>query len=180
MQPNWVIRKATEQDLPRITDIYNQGIEDRIATLEVQIKTVKEMSQWLKERSGRYTVLVITDGQDIQGWASLNPYSHRCAYAGVADISIYIDRNWRGKGLGSKLLQALEKKAKDNGFHKLVLFTFPFNPGQGLYRKAGFREVGIFKNQGKLDGQFVDVMAMEKLLDDLEEKRANFFNVLPE
>jgi L-amino acid N-acyltransferase YncA len=83
----------------------------------------------------------------------------------VADISVYIDRNWRGKGLGSKLLQALEGTAKENGFHKLVLFTFPFNQlGQGLYRKAGFREVGVFQNQGKLDGTFVDVMAMEKLL----------------
>jgi L-amino acid N-acyltransferase YncA len=165
LEPNWIIRKATEQDLLRITEIYNQGIEDRIATLEEQVKSLEEMSQWFQERSNRFSVLVITDGQDIQGWASLNPYSHRCAYAGVADISVYIDRDWRGKGLGSKLLQALEETAKENGFHKLVLFTFPFNQlGQGLYRKAGFREVGVFQNQGKLDGKFVDVIAMEKLL----------------
>lgn len=124
------------------------------------------MSDWFQERSDRFTVLVMTDGQDIQGWASLNPYSHRCAYAGVADISIYIDRDWRGKGLGNKLLQSLEERARQNDFHKMVLFTFPFNQlGQGLYRKAGFREVGLFKNQGYLDGHFVDVMAMEKLLD---------------
>lgn len=59
----------------------------------------------------------------------------------------------------------MERLSKEHRFHKLILFTFPFNDlGQGLYRKAGYREVGVFKNQGILDGKFVDVMAMEKLL----------------
>lgn len=63
------------------------------------------------------------------------------------------------------LLTELKLLAKENGFHKMVLFTFHFNQmGQGLYKKMGFREVGIFKNQGIIDGQFVDVMAMEKIL----------------
>lgn len=74
-------------------------------------------------------------------------------------------REFRGKGAGGELLSALELKARENKFHKLVLFTFPFNGlGQTLYKKMGFREVGIFQNQGVLDGEFVDVMAMEKLL----------------
>lgn len=160
------IREATIKDLESIMAIYNQGIEDRIATLEEQPKTMDEMTNWFQEHTGRYSVLVIDEDEMILGWASLNSYSHRCAYRGVADLSVYIDRNARGKGLGTKLLQALEEKAKVNGFHKIVLFTFSFNGlGQGLYRKVGFREVGVFQNQGMLDGQFVDVMAMEKLLD---------------
>ncbi|RRE00311.1 GNAT family N-acetyltransferase, partial [Bacillus licheniformis] len=102
---------------------------------------------------------------EIVGWASLNPYSHRCAYQGVADLSVYVDRACRGKGIGGLLLQALEKTAKENSFYKIVLFTFPFNElGQNLYNKMGYRQVGIFKNQGILDGRFIDVMAMEKLL----------------
>lgn len=101
----------------------------------------------------------------VIGWASLNPYSNRCAYDGVADISVYISREYRGKGAGGKLLSALEKVARENNFHKLVLFTFPFNGlGQGLYKKMGYSEVGIFQKQGVLDGEFVDVMALEKLL----------------
>ncbi|MBA2873171.1 phosphinothricin acetyltransferase [Anoxybacillus calidus] len=160
----WIVRQAREDDLLEILDIYNQGIEDRIATLEQDLKSIDYIKNWYRHRPDRYTVLVIGD-EKIRGWASLNPYSHRCAYDGVADISIYIERSWRGKGLGSVLLSALEEKAKENGFYKLVLFTFPFNQiGQNLYRKMGFREVGIFKNQGILDGKFVDVMAMEKLL----------------
>ena len=102
---------------------------------------------------------------DITGWASLNPYSHRCAYAGVADLSVYVARDARGTGVGSLLLRALEKTAKAHEFHKIVLFTFTFNAGgQGLYRKLGYREVGTFHEMGKLDGRFVDVMAMEKTL----------------
>lgn len=62
-------------------------------------------------------------------------------------------------------MEALEAEAERNGFDKIVLFTFPFNEaGQRLYRKRGFREVGVFRAQGKLDGRLVDVMAMEKLL----------------
>ena len=86
-------------------------------------------------------------------------------HAGVADLSVYIRRDWRGRGVGSALLKDLNDVARQNDFHKIVLFTFPFNEsGQRLYQKMGYREVGVFRNQGKLDGRFVDVMAMEKLL----------------
>jgi L-amino acid N-acyltransferase YncA len=120
---------------------------------------------WFEEHQGRYSVLVAEIDSQIVGWASLNRYSHRCAYNGVADLSVYVDRSFRGKGIGTVLLKELEKEAKTNGFHKMVLFTFLFNKlGQRLYRKMGFREVGVLEKQGRLDGRFVDVMAMEKLL----------------
>jgi L-amino acid N-acyltransferase YncA len=102
----------------------------------------------------------------VVGWASLNPYSHRCAYDGVADLSVYVERASRGRGIGKALLQELEHRAGQRNFHKLVLFTLPFNEaGQRLYRRCGFREVGLFREQGTLDGRFVDVMAMEKILE---------------
>ncbi|AET57489.1 hypothetical protein HPL003_03575 [Paenibacillus terrae HPL-003] len=85
----------------------------------------------------------------VVGWASLNRYSHRCAYDGVADLSIYVDRTFRSKGVGSAFHSELEKEAKKNNFYKIVLFTFPFNEnGQRLYRKIGYREVGVFEKQG--------------------------------
>ena len=146
--------------------IYNQGIADRIATLDADPKDQDAMAAWWGQHGDRYAVLVAErhDGT-IAGWASLNPYSHRCAYRGVADLSIYVERAARGTGVGSLLLGALQGVARERGFHKIVLFTFPFNAdGQGLYRKHGFREVGVFREQGTLDGRFVDVMAMEKLL----------------
>ena len=165
MSNKLIIRNAEESDILFILEIFNQGIEDRIATLEEEKKDFLYIKKWFEEHQGRYKVLVAEQDGNVAGWASLNPYSNRCAYDGVADLSIYISRDQRGKGLGKKLLSEIESLAKDNSFHKIVLFTLPFNQlGQGLYRKMGYREVGVFQNQGKLDGKFVDVMAMEKLL----------------
>ena len=160
-----MVRTAQRDDLEDILQIYNQGIEDRIATLEEDIKNLAYIENWFANHVGRYVVIVAEEDGIIVGWASLNPYSQRCAYAGVADLSVYIRRTARGKGVGSALLLKLQEVARQHGFHKMVLFTFPFNQaGQGLYRKMGYREVGVFKNQGILDGQFIDVMAMEVLL----------------
>ncbi|VTR44310.1 sortase and related acyltransferase [Actinobacillus pleuropneumoniae] len=123
------------------------------------------MNNWFQQHQDRYPVIVAEYDNEVIGWASLNPYSQRCAYDGVADLSIYIDRAFRGKGVGSMLLRRLEGVAKKNDFYKIVLFTFPFNQnGQHLYRKLGYRDVGVFEKQGILDGKYVDVKIMEKLL----------------
>lgn len=165
MEAGFKTRLASINDLGAILNIYNQGIEDKIATLEESQKDIEYMTEWFNNHKERFAVLVIEDNDEIVGWASLNAYSNRSAYAGVADLSIYIRRDYRGKGVGSSLLKEIECTAIKNDFNKIVLFTFPFNNlGQGLYKKNGFREVGVFKNQGKLDGRFVDVMIMEKLL----------------
>ncbi|MFB4328038.1 MULTISPECIES: arsinothricin resistance N-acetyltransferase ArsN1 family A [Paenibacillus] len=160
-----LIRAADTGDVERILHIYNQGIEDRIATLEVDQKNIAYMNNWFQQHQDRYAVIVAEYDNEVIGWASLNPYSQRCAYNGVADLSIYIDRTFRGKGVGSMLLQRLEEIAKEKDFYKIVLFTFPFNQnGQGLYHKLGYRDVGVFEKQGILDGKYVDVKIMEKLL----------------
>ncbi|MDF2000966.1 arsinothricin resistance N-acetyltransferase ArsN1 family A [Peribacillus frigoritolerans] len=159
------IREAIEADLDSIKDIYNQGIEDRIATLETETKDQAYMEEWFAKHNGRYKLIVAEQDGEIVGWSSLNQYNSRKAYKGVADLSVYISRDHRGKGIGGLLLQSIEEHAKNNDFNKIVLFTFTFNQiGQGLYKKQGFREVGVFKNQGFMDGEYVDVMAMEKLL----------------
>lgn len=160
-----LIREANMNDLEPIMNIYNQGIEDRIATLESETKDLIYMKDWFNHHKDRYKIIVAEQEGHILGWSSINQYSSRCAYAGVGDLSIYIARDHRGKGVGSLLLKEIEEVAIENGFYKILLFTFPFNEmGQSLYKKNGYREVGIFKNQGILDGKFVDVMAMEKMI----------------
>jgi L-amino acid N-acyltransferase YncA len=109
--------------------------------------------------------VVEVDGQ-VVGFGSLNVFNPRKAYDHVADFSLYVERSWRGKGVGGRLLQALIERARAIGFHKLVLSAFPFNRGgMALYEKHGFRTVGIYKEQGLLDGRWVDTIIMEKLLD---------------
>jgi L-amino acid N-acyltransferase YncA len=159
------VRVAGPTDLAAIRTIYNEGIEDRSATLDVAPKSEDEIASWFAQRRDRYAVCVAAYNGTVVGWASLNPYSHRCAYDGVADLSVYVARAARGGGVGTALLVAVEDRARQHAFHKIVLFALACNvAGQRLYRKRGFREVGIFREQGRIDGAFVDVVAMEKLL----------------
>ncbi|MEW9121247.1 MAG: arsinothricin resistance N-acetyltransferase ArsN1 family A [Thermotaleaceae bacterium] len=163
---NYFTRTAQLEDIPDITKIYNQGIADRIATLETRLRTEEEMKEWLENRDEKHKVIVATDERNRAfGWSSLNVFNSRCCYSGVVDISVYVEREMRGKGLGKILLKALTKTAKEEGFHKLVLSTFHKNEGgKRLYQASGFREVGTYMKQGLLDGEWIDVTIMEKLL----------------
>jgi L-amino acid N-acyltransferase YncA len=162
------ITEADRSDLPAIRAIYNEGIADRLATLESDPKDDTEMAEWFASHAERYVILVAKRADEVVGWASLNPYSHRCAYAGVADLSVYVARAARGSGVGAALLAEIDGYARRHNFHKVVLFALTVNEaGLRLYRKAGYREVGLFREQGILDGRFVDVIAMEKLMRPL-------------
>jgi L-amino acid N-acyltransferase YncA len=159
------IRSANEAELEAIRTIYNEGIEDRIATLESDPKDAEDIAEWWTAHDERYAVLVADDGGTIIGWASLNRFSHRCAHAAIADLSVYIARTHRGRGIGYALLAELEKHARAGEFHKIVLHASDVNDhGKRLYLKSGFRLVGVFEEHGKLDGKLMDIVAMEKLL----------------
>lgn len=160
------IHEATHEDAAAIAHIYNQGIEDRSATLETQLRTAEERAEWLAAREARQPVLVAEDGSGmVVGWASLNLFNPRPAYDSVVDISVYVAREQRGRGIGDTLLSALEERARGLGYHKMVLAAFPTNaPGMRLYERHGFQTVGIYHEQGMLDNRWVDVIIMEKLL----------------
>jgi L-amino acid N-acyltransferase YncA len=160
------VRLATEHDADAICRIYNQGIEDRVATFETELRTPDERRQWIRSRSPRHPVVVAeTADGEVAGWGSLNVFNARDAYRFVADFSVYVERRYRGRGVGRVLLTRLVELGREHGFHKLVLSAFPFNDGgMALYEKLGFRTVGIYKEQGQLDGKWVDTIVMEKLL----------------
>jgi phosphinothricin acetyltransferase len=159
------IRRAETSDVPAIASIYNEGIRDRLATLETEERTPEERRAWLGGRGERHPVLVAERDGTLLGWGSLNQFNPRPAYDHVADFSVYVAREARGTGIGSALLTALVERARVLGYHKLVLAAFPHNEaGMRLYRRVGFREVGVYREQGLLDGRWVDVVVMELLL----------------
>jgi len=159
------LRPAVPEDAAAICLIYNQGIEDRLATLETELRTPAERLEWLTARGPRHPVLVAVADGAVVGWASLNRFNPRPAYDHVADLSVYIERGWRGRGVGRRLLDGLVAAARGIGYHKLVLAAFPYNAaGMALYERMGFSTVGIYREQGLLDGKWVDVIVMERLL----------------
>ncbi len=159
------IRPAAADDAAAISEINNQGIIDRLATLETELRTPEERARWLAAHGPRHPVVVAEHEGAVVGWGSLNVFNPREAYRFVADFSVYVERGWRGKGVGSALLTRLTELAREHGFHKLVLSAFPNNTGgMALYAKHGFRTVGVYREQGQLDGRWVDTIIMEKLL----------------
>jgi len=164
-QDTLVIRPAILADAAAICRIYNQGIEDRQATLETMLRTPDERRAWLEARSPRHPVLVAERAGVVCGWASLNPFNARACYDAVGDFSLYVERGARGTGIGRRLLEALIGSARALEYHKLALAAFPYNEaGCALYARCGFRTVGIYREHGMLDGAWVDVILMELLL----------------
>lgn len=160
------IREATREDAAAIARIYNQGIEDRSATLETQLRTPEERAEWLAAHGSRHPVLVAVDSEgEVAGWGALNSFNARPVYDHVVDFSVYVARERRGRGIGDALLVGLEARAQALGYHKMVLAAFPVNaPGMRLYERHGFRTVGVYHEHGMLDGCWVDVIIMEKIL----------------
>ena len=159
------IRPATPADAEAICDIHNQGIADRIATLDSTLRTPADSLAWLTERGRRQPVIVSDTEGRLVGWASLNRFNPRAAYDGVADFSVYVERGHRGQGIGRQLLTRLIALARELEYHKMVLSALAYNnAGIALYTWAGFTRVGVYHEQGQLDGQWVDALIMEKIL----------------
>jgi phosphinothricin acetyltransferase len=159
-----LIRPARFADLPLIRDIRNQGIEDRVATLDAEPHSEQATRLWFSTHGPRHPVLVAEAEGSIIGWVSLNTFNPRQAYQYVADLSVYIARPHRGQGVGTRLLQTIVALAQELEYHKIVLSAFPFNTaGMRLYERHGFTTVGIYKEMGRLDGRWVDTIIMEKL-----------------
>ena len=158
-------RAARPEDAEAIARIYNEGIEDRLATFETEPRAATDVEAWLDEDMP--IVVVEDDSGAVVGWASAPAYSARAAYSGVREFSIYVARSERGRGYGRAGLQALIDDCEARGFWKLVSRIFPENEASlALCRSLGFREVGVYRRHAQLDGEWRDVVIVERLLGD--------------
>lgn len=158
-------RPAVEADAAAIARIYTQGIEDRVATFETRPRSDADVLGMLRAEGGRFPHVVAEADGAIVGWASLSTYRPRDCYAGIAEFSIYVERSWRGRGVGRPLLEALVEAAAAAGFWKLVSRVFAHNaPSLALCRACGFREVGTYERHGALEGRWIDVVIVERLI----------------
>jgi L-amino acid N-acyltransferase YncA len=159
------VRNATFDDAGAIAEIYNQGIEDRVATYETEPRSAEEQQAWLQAIAGRYPAVVAQIGAEIVGWAGAGPYRTRECYRGIGEFSMYVRRDRRGQGVGDMLVAALIIEAERFGLWKLLSRIFPFNEAsRALCRKHGFREVGVYEKHARLDGRWLDVVIVERLI----------------
>jgi phosphinothricin acetyltransferase len=159
--PQLRARAATPDDAPAIARIYNQGIEDRIATFETRLRSADDVIAWF---DGVHPVVVVEEGGTVVGFAATSTYRPRECYAGVAEFSVYVARESRGRGAGRVAMEALIRDAERAGFWKLVSRVFPENVASlRLLVSVGFREVGTYENHARLDGTWRNVVIVERL-----------------
>ena len=157
------VRSATPNDAAAIANIYNQGLEDRVATFETRFRSAEDVQAWF---DGMHPVLVVENESEIIAFASTSAYSARECYAGIAECSAYVKRDKRGRGAGRLVLESLIRAAEEAGFWKLVSRVFVDNKAsRALIGSLGFREVGIYEKHAKLDGVWRDVIIVERLIE---------------
>jgi L-amino acid N-acyltransferase YncA len=156
------IRPAARADAPAIAAIYNEGIEDRVATFETRTREPAEVEAWL---AGGLPFLVAEEDGALLGFARVSPYSDRCVYQGVGEHGVYVASAARGRRVGVALLDALAAAGERAGYYKLTSRVFADNgASRAVHRLAGFTEVGVQRRHGRLDGEWKDCVLVERLL----------------
>ncbi len=156
------VRPAVQNDAAAIARIYNEGIEDRVATFETDLRTPADILRWF---DGVHPIVVVEDESGVIAFASTSTYRPRECYAGIAEFSVYVARAARGRGAGRVAMIGLIREAERAGFRKLVSRVFPENTASlNLLRSVGFREVGRYEKHGRLDGAWRDTVIVERLI----------------
>jgi phosphinothricin acetyltransferase len=157
--PVLTLDALTAGDWPAVSAIYADGIETRNATFETEVPS---WESWDATHLAEHRV-VARDGHNVLGWAALSPYSDRGAYGGVAEVSVYVEKGARGRGVGRILLEALIESSESAGTWTLQAGIFPENLASlKLHRTCGFRVVGVRERIGQLDGEWRDVVLLER------------------
>jgi phosphinothricin acetyltransferase len=165
-------RPALPADAPAIAAIYNEGIEDRIATFETRPRTAADVEAWF---DGVHPIVVVEGagpgGGVIDGFAATSVYRPRDCYAGIAEFSVYVRRTARARGVGRVAMAALIDAAEAAGFWKLVSRVLEENgPSRRLLASVGFREVGTYERHARLDGRWRNAVIVERLLGPAHEE----------
>ena len=157
-------RPASPDDAAILAQIYNEGIEDRVGTFETRPRTIQDVQAWF---DGTHPIVVVERDGAIIAFASTSTYRSRDCYAGIAEFSVYVARRSRGQGAGAVAMRALLDAAKPAGIWKLVSRIFVENDAsRRLMASMGFREVGIYEKHARLDGQWRDVVIVERLIPE--------------
>jgi L-amino acid N-acyltransferase len=166
------IRLAREGDLQAITDIYNYEVENTSATFDTQVVSVEERRGWLAAHAPSIHPVVVAEVEGgaepaVAGWASLSSWSSKCAYARAAEVSVYVDRGWRGRGIGKALLLELIERGRSLGLGVLLtrICTADGPASLKLHESLGFQRIGTMRRVGEKHGRILDVELLDLHLD---------------
>ncbi len=153
------VRDMAAEDWEDVRAIYIAGIATGQATFEIESP---DWAKWSSSHLPKPRLVAISE-ERVAGWAALSPVSSREVYAGVAEVSVYVDAELRGQRIGSLLLEALVKESEQNGIWTLQASIFPENAASvSLHRAEGFREVGRRERIGRRNEVWRDTLLFER------------------
>jgi L-amino acid N-acyltransferase YncA len=159
-KPDYRIDVLTAADWELVRAVYLEGIATGKATFEA---AAPDWEGWDAGHLKHCRLLARAEGGAVAGWAALSPVSRRAAYAGVAEVSVYVGEAFRGRGAGRRLLRALVECSEEHGVWTLQAGILAENhESRALHQSCGFREVGLRERIGKLEGQWRDVVLFER------------------
>jgi L-amino acid N-acyltransferase YncA len=155
---------AVEQMLhghwPEVRAVYEEGLATGDATFETE---APGWERWDASHLRACRLVALAEGGRVAGWAALSPVSARKVYAGVAEVSVYVGADFRGRGVGRALLEALVRESESEGIWTLQAGIFPENAASvALHKACGFREVGRRERVGRLRGRWRDTVLLER------------------
>lgn len=166
------VRPAAPADAAIIAKIYNEGIRGRGATFETRERNLGDILAWFEAPAGpvaypSHPFLVAEQAAHVRGWIHASPYRARDAYRRIAEYSVYVAGDARGQRVGDALMTAFVPACAIAGITKLVARIFPENTASlALCARHGFRVVGTYEKHGVLDGEWRDVVIVERLFPE--------------
>ena len=134
-----MIREMRDEDWGTVAEIYKQGLEEGTSTFNTECPSFAEWN----EGHVKNCRFVFEEEGKVVGWIALSPSSSRCAYKGCVEMSVYVDRNYRGHGIGTALVNTIIREAEQCGYWSIYSAIFSINKASiALHKKCGFREIG--------------------------------------
>jgi phosphinothricin acetyltransferase len=165
------IRDAVAEDLPAIVEIYNSTIPSRVVSADTEPVSVEQRLVWFEEHEpSRRPIWVMEERGEVIGWLSLSDfYDARPAYHATAEIGVYVREDYRGKGIGRRLVEEAISRAPELGLSTLTAGAFAHNETSvRLFESMSFRKWAHFPNVAELDGMERDLIVLGLRLDGQE------------
>ncbi|MDG6996571.1 MAG: N-acetyltransferase [Nitrososphaerota archaeon] len=161
------LRDAKEEDLSGILEIYNEAILNTTATFEIETFSVERRKSWFSNHGGRYPLIVAeTEDGKIAGYCSISPFRQSAGYRRTAELSVYVHKEFRRKGLASLMIEEIISRARDLGFHAIVSCIAGSNEASvKLHEQLGFEFVGHLKQVGFKFSRWEDDVFYQILLN---------------
>ncbi len=164
---NIAVRLAEPHDTRAIAAIYNHYVEHSTATFDTEPKTAEERIVWLTEHGDEYPVVVAERDGAVAGWGSLSRWASRCAWRHTVEVSIYVDADARGSGVGSAIMTDLLRRAETLGHHALIGQIVVENEASiALSERHGFERVGLMREVGRKFDRWLDLVLMERIVGE--------------